>query len=129
MTKNSDKDYAAISQRLLFLKREVARMKRDFLRSVQDIERHVRSLEARCRGPESDAQSSLLMLDVDALRKKVGLRANRALDKLGVVDGVSLARVTVWKLVCVKNCGRSTVDEIKNALKEMGAELPQGEEE
>jgi DNA-directed RNA polymerase alpha subunit len=101
MTKNSDKDYAAILQRLLFLKRELARMKRDFLRSV----------------------------DVDALRKKVGLRANRALDKLGVVDGVSLARVTVWKLVCVKNCGRGTVDEIETALKEMGAELPQGEEE
>ena len=109
------------------VRRRVTRMACEVLvlkKSIAKIEKSMRLLLASLDMSDNAMLDACEQIDFSEFRSKLSLRAHKSLEKAGVVDSTSLARLTVARLCEVKNCGETTIAEIKDLLAEYGVALP-----
>ena len=109
-----------VRKRVTHMAREVLELKK----SIAKIEKSTRLLLASLDMSDSAMLDSCEQIDFSEFRSRLSLRAYKSLEKAGVLDSTSLARLTVARLCEVKNCGDSTVAEVQDLLAEYGVSLP-----
>ena len=109
------------------VRRRVTRMASEVLvlkKSIAKIEKSMRLLLAALDMDDTAMVDACEQIDFTEFRSRLSLRACKSLEKAGVVDSLSLARLTVERLCEVKNCGETTVAEVRELLAEYGVSLP-----
>jgi len=109
-----------VRKRVTHMAREVLVLKK----SIAKIEKSMRLLLGSLDMSDSAMLDSCEQIDFSEFCSRLSLRAYKSLEKAGVVDSISLARLTVDRLCEVKNCGESTVAEVQDLLAEYGVALP-----
>ena len=109
-----------VRKRVTHMAREVLVLKK----SIAKIEKSMRLLLGSLDMSDIAMLDSCEQIDFSEFRSRLSLRAYKSLERAGVVDSISLARLTVARLCEVKNCGETTVAEVQDLLAEYGVALP-----
>lgn len=109
-----------VRKRVTHMAREVLVLKK----SIAKIEKSMKLLLACLDMSDNAVVDACEQIDFHEFRSQLSFRACRSLEKAGVVDSISLARLTVDRLCEVKNCGETTVAEVQNLLAEYGVAMP-----
>jgi DNA-directed RNA polymerase alpha subunit len=127
MTKKKTKVHEAEKLRstLFQIESNLAKARKQFSAEIERIER---SLAFASRGlaakQPKEIKDKLDAIPWDDFFFSLGVRAKKALVRLGITKSSDLSRLTLTMLQELKNCGRTTVLEITNRLHEYGFELP-----
>lgn len=112
-----------VRRRITHIAGEVLALKK----SIAKIEKSMRKLLDSLDMTPNAIMDACEQIDFHEFVSKLSLRAATALEKGGIVDGTSLAGLTVLRLCEIKNCGESTVKEIERVLAEYDIHLPYSE--
>jgi DNA-directed RNA polymerase alpha subunit len=119
MTKERD-----VRRRISHMAAEVLVLKK----SLAKIEKSMRLLLNSLEMSHNAMMDACEQIDFREFCSKLSMRANMALEKAGIVDGTSLAGLTVLRLFEIKNCGETTVKEIERVLANYCVALPYDDE-
>ena len=119
MAKYADKN-REMRHRLNRLADEFLKMKK----SLAKIDKEMRHLLS-ASGMQAEAMlTACERIDWQEFVSGLGIRATAVLRNNGIVDAASLASLTVERLSEFRNCGETTISEIKGRLAEFGIDLP-----